>query len=176
MTLGSGERRGSGGGDARQGRNACLISLAKVGGKQEGPGQPLPLQQGADAGGWVPRTQNKPAFYFQVLLWTLSKVPGVKEGVVGRGESIAGEGCWEGVGVDGGLTSQSGRALIRTPASEALCPSCPNAPRPLPALPSEAPSPTCSQASNIQASFTPACCSNSNRWERQQRHWLLETL
>lgn len=44
-----------------------------------------------------------------------------------RGKSSTGEGCWDRArgegGVDGGLTSQKGRALIRTPASEALCPS-----------------------------------------------------
>lgn len=76
---------GSGTGDARQGRNACLLSAwPRWGGEPDGPGQPLPLRQGVDAGGWVPRTQNKPAFYFQVLLWTLSKVPGEEEGAVGK--------------------------------------------------------------------------------------------
>lgn len=65
-------------------------------GRQASPGQPLPLQQGVDAGGWVPRTQNKPAFYFQVLLWTLSKVPGEKEGAVAEEKTeprkVAGRG------------------------------------------------------------------------------------
>lgn len=58
-------------------------------GKQAGPGQPLPQPQGVDAGGWVPRTQNKPAFYFQVLQWTLSKVPGEEEWAAGK---VAGRG------------------------------------------------------------------------------------
>ena len=166
----------SGGGNATQGRNACLLSAwPRWGGKQAGPGQPLPLRQGVDAGGWVPRTQNKPACYFQVLLWTLSKVPGEKEGAVGRGESRAGEGCWERAGVDGGLTGQRGKALIRTPASEALCPSW--APPVLCLLSLLEPHPPLScQASSIQASFASACCSNNNHWERQQRHWLSETL
>lgn len=109
-------------GVAMPGRKKCppLISLAKVGRKKAGPGQPLPLWQGVDdAGGWVPRTQNKPVFYFQVLLWILSKVPGEREGQ-GRGQSSSGEDCWERVGVDGGLTGQKGRALIRISSSEAL--------------------------------------------------------
>lgn len=80
---------GWGEGDARPGRHACLLSARpRWGGPRAGPGQPPPLQQGVDAGGRVPRTQNKPAFYFQVLLWTFSKVPGGREGAVGKAAGV----------------------------------------------------------------------------------------
>lgn len=84
-------------------------------------------------------------------------------------------GGWDRAGADGGLTGQRGRALIRTEASEALRPSqAPPVLRQLSLLEPH-PQPGC-QASNIQASFASACCSNNNHWERQQRHWLFETL
>lgn len=101
--------KGSGDGDTRQGRNARLLSAwPRWGGKQARPGQPLPLQRGVDAGGWVPRTQNKPGFYFQVLLWTLSKVPGEQAGVVRRRKQDW--GGLLGVGRGGRRTGRSERA------------------------------------------------------------------
>ena len=119
MPSGGGECRTPrvGGWQCQAGRNARLLSAwPRWGGKQAGPGQPLPLWQGVDdAGGWVPRTQNKPVFYFQVLLWTLSKVPGEREGRWGEEKAAQGKTAGRGVGVDGGLTGQRGRALVRTP-------------------------------------------------------------
>lgn len=77
--------------------------------------------------------------------------------------------------MDGGLAGQRGRALIRHWASEAQGPGW--APPGLcqRSLLEPHPQPGC-QASNIQASFASACCSNNNHWEGQQRHWLFETL
>lgn len=52
---------------------------------EAGPGQPLLTPQGVDAGERIPRTQNKPAFYLQVPLQTLSKVLGESEWLSGGG-------------------------------------------------------------------------------------------
>lgn len=88
---------------------SLLSAWPRWGGKQAGSGQPLPLEQGGDAGGWVPRTQNKPAFYFQVLPWTLSKVPGGRQGVVGWEKAELGRLLGEGGGVDRGRALREGR-------------------------------------------------------------------
>lgn len=152
-----------------------LISLAKVGREAGRAGQPLPLWQGVYAGGWVPRPQNKPAVYFQALLWTLSKVPGREGG--GGGERR--KQHWArlpGEGGGGRRTDRSEReGLDKDLSIKALCASW--APPALcqPSLLESQPPPGC-QASNVQASFASACCSNNNHWERQQRHWLFETL
>lgn len=61
------------------GKEEMLAFYQSGQGGEAGPGQPLLTPQGER----IPRTQNKPAFYLQVLLQTLSKVLG-EEWVAGR--------------------------------------------------------------------------------------------
>lgn len=108
---------------ARQGGNAHLLSAwPRWGGKQAVQGSPfLCGREFMLAAGCQGRKTNQRSI-FKLSCGHYPRSPGEKEGAAGRGESSTGEGCRERAGVDGGLTGQRGRALIRTSASRPYVP------------------------------------------------------
>lgn len=136
-------------------------------GRQAGPGQPhFCSKEAMLAAGCQGRKTNQRS----IFKFSRGHYPRSQEGSRGwwEGRKQSWGGCWERAGVDRGRGAQRGKALIRSPASEARAPA--GSPTPC------SPTPTQLRASNIQASFAPACCSNNNHWERQQGHGLFETL